>query len=1168
MRAETLPPSLRKDLERTVTDARVAAEAGASAALGALAVPHSEPWPHMQEHERHLRRRLRAHARQLGDPRHAASGEQGIERLVHECAYEHWHGMLFARFLAENSLLIEPEMGVAVTLDECEELAKDMVRTGDAADRGIDKWLLAARFAHAMLPQVFRADLPVFEVRFAQEHRQQLEALVEGLPAEVFAASDALGWVYQFWQSRRKTEVNRSETKIGADELPPVTQLFTEPYMVSFLLDNSLGAWWAARRLTEADFQTAQSEAELRERAAIPGVPLEYLRFVEQADTDDQPKWRLAAGDLDGWPAHLSELKVLDPCCGSGHFLVAAFAMLVPMRMALEGLSASDAVNAVIRQNLHGLEIDARCVEIAVFAIALAAWRFPDAGGYRPLPRMNIACSGLSVGSTRARWTGLASSEHNLRIAMGLLYDLFEDAPTLGSLLNPSATEATRLVDWTDVSGLLTEALAAGESDEQRETALAAQGLATASELLAGQYHLVATNVPYLARGKQSEKLKQFCADRHSTAKDDLATAFLERCLALCTAGGVASLVLPQNWLSLTSYRKLREALLKMETWRLLVRLGPHAFETISGEVVKPVLLTLTHEQPPRGGSEHGLFDDKALNSIRGFNVSAHLTAGEKARRLRDSTASEVDQTRQLDNPDARVVLTGERRLSLPLRDSAGAFQGLASADYPRFGRKYWEVPTVDGDTWVFQQSTVQETAFFGGKEHVLFWEDGRGSLANSPAARVQGLEAWKRGGVAASQMGALPATLHLESAFDNNAAAIIPRRREHLPAIWCFLSSPLYNEAVRELDENIKVTNATLVKVPFDLDHWTTVAGEEYPHGLPEPYSNDPTQWIFHGHPCGSVAWDGIDKRTVCGTVRTDAAVLQVAVARLLGHRWPAEKDERMALATEQRDWVAACAPLLPLADEDGIVCIPAVRGEPAAAERLRALLAASYEEEWEEGVLAGLLASANGETLDDWLRNRFFVQHCKLFHNRPFIWHIWDGRGEDGFHALVNYHKLAAPDGDGRRCLESLAYSYLGDWITRQQDAINRDEPGAEGRLAAAQALQARLDAILTGEPPHDIFVRWKPLNEQPIGWQPDINDGVRLNIRPFMAQDIPGSKKGTGILRTKPNIHWRKDRGKEPHQPQDQFPWFWREGEFTAERVNDVHLSRESKRNPTET
>ena len=166
---------------------------------------------------------------------------------------------------------------------------------------------------------------------------------------------------------------------------------------------------------------------------------------------------------------------------------------------------------------------------------------------------------------------------------------------------------------------------------------------------------------------------------------------------------------------------------------------------------------------------------------------------------------------------------------------------------------------------------------------------------------------------------------------------------------------------------------------------------------------------------------------------------------------------------------------------------------------------------------------------SLDDWLRNQFFDEHCKLFQHRPFIWHIWDGRKRDGFHALVNYHKLAEGDGKGRRLLESLTYSYLGDWIARQQDGVKRGEGGAEDRLAAALELQKRLVAILEGEPPFDLFVRWKPIEEQPIGWEPDINDGVRLNIRPFMAQDIPGGKKGAGILRAKPNIHWKKDRGK---------------------------------------
>ena len=87
---------------------------------------------------------------------------------------------------------------------------------------------------------------------------------------------------------------------------------------------------------------------------------------------------------------------------------------------------------------------------------------------------------------------------------------------------------------------------------------------------------------------------------------------------------------------------------------------------------------------------------------------------------------------------------------------------------------------------------------------------------------------------------------------------------------------------------------------------------------------------------------------------------------------------------------------------------------------------------------------------------------------------------------------------------------------------------------------------------------FLRWKLIDTQPVGWEPDINDGVYLNRRPFMADDPPGGKKGAGILRAKPNVHWRKDRGKEPFREQERFPWFWRDGEFTGERVNSVYLS----------
>ena len=1203
-----LSSTFRKHLERTVADARDVAEAGARAALEALAVHEREPYGHMSTEQRALRQRLRAHARQLGDPLDARSSgqSQAVERLVQECAYEHWHGMLFARFLAENHLLIEPEMGIAVTLDECEELAKD---------EGADKWALAARFAHRMLPQVFRPDLPVFEVRFAREHRLKLEGLLEGLPAEMFTATDSLGWVYQFWQARKKAEVNRSEVKIGAGEMPAVTQLFTEPYMVSFLLDNTLGAWWAARRLSDADLKGAGGEVGLRRQATIPGVPLDYLRFVQDATAsrlprgpagtdppasdeapptageqvrflhgDDRatlPGWRPAAGAFGGWPEHPGELKILDPCCGSGHFLVAAFLMLAPMRMAREGLAARDAVDAVLRDNLHGLELDPRCVEIAAFALALAAWTYPGAEGYRPLPELNVACSGLAPNATKEQWTALAEPaaaaggmppksdlfgvedtllSAPLRNSLGVLYDLFGQAPERGSLIDPHALKADLFQsDFESVRTLFAAALEQERmTAEQAEHAVAAQGMARAAELLGGRYHLVITNVPYLARGRQGETLRAFCQRHYPAAKNDLATVFLERCLTLCEEGGTASLVLPQNWLFLTGYRKLREKLLKTETWHLLARLGPGAFETISGEVVKAILLTLSRGHP--AGGQAGLFDDDATaGTMYGLDVSESRTTGEKAARLREAEITGVEQARQLGNPDARVALDKAEDVALLSRCADGV-HGFGSKDSPGFFRQFWEIVKF-ADDWQFLQTTVENTYAWHGCEQVVYWQKGRGILAErgqKGLAVPAGSMAWGKVGVAVSQMQTLPGTLYTGEIFDKNVAVVSPKEESHLPAIWCFCSSPEYHEAVRRIDQKLNVTNATLVKVPFDLDYWTKVARGKYPNGLPRPCSDDPTQWIFHGHPCGSVVWDEAEKRTAHGPLRTDTTVLQVAVARLSGYRWPAEQDAGMELAGEQREWVRRCETLHAFADEDGIVCIPPVRGEPSAAERIQQLLAAAFDDAWNDGVLTRLLTEAGSPSLDDWLRNRFFEQHCKLFHHRPFVWHVWDGRKRDGFHALVNYHKLAEGGGKGRRCLEALTYSYLGDWLVRQQDGVKRGEGGAEDRLAAALDLQKRLAAILEGEPPHDLFIRWKPVEAQPIGWEPDVNDGVRLNLRPFMAADLPGGKKGAGILRAKPNVHWRKDRGREPFREQERFPWFWRDGEFTGERVNDVHLS----------
>lgn len=1131
----TLDKGLRSALENTILAARSAAEEAAQIVLEALGVGEKVPFPHLNDAERTLRRKLRSHGRQLGDIQYEDK-KQTIVALTEEVAYQHWHRMLFARFLAENDLLMDddPFSPISLTIEECNDLAPSL-----SARNG---WDLAARYASRMLPQIFLNDSPIFSLEFPIERQKVLEQLVSSIPQEVFHASDSLGWVYQFWQTKRKKDINDSGVKIGARELPAVTQLFTEPYMVSFLLDNSLGAWWAAKRLSSHDFATAEDEQELRDKAYVDHLPLEYLRFVKDEETES---WKPAGGTFDAWPKHLSEFKMLDPCCGSGHFLVATLQMLVPMRMELEGLSEDEAIQRVLEENIHGLELDQRCVELAAFALAFAAWTYPGSSGYRQLPALHIACSGQAINISDDELRKLANGNHELYYALEDLRNKFEQAPILGSLIDPKSSMYQNelfSLDWKEVGPLLDSVLRKGQNDDLNEAGIVAQGLAKAASLLAGTYHLVATNVPYLARGKQDQVLKDYCDRYHNEAKNDLATVFLDRCLQFCPKGGTTTVVLPQNWLFLTSYKGFREQMLEEDVWNFIGRLGEHGFDSPAAAGAFTALVILQ-----KGRAENG------DNQLSGIDVSELKTAEIKARKLIEDDVKRVGQKRQLSNPDVTIILDIEKaknRLSVV----SDAYWGLGSGDYPRFGMYFWEID-IDNLDWIFQLSTVSQNVFFGGREHVLKWENGSGAMANSPGSFVRGTQIWGKVGIHISQMRKLPATLYCGECWDSNSSPIIPKNVGDLAAIWCFCSSQEYNKAVRQIDQALKVTNATLVKVPFDLERWTKVAEEKYPNGLPLPFSDDPTQWIFHGHPCKSVVWDEDAKWTGFGPIRFDSTVLHVAVARLLGYWWPAELDPKMELAKEQRALVSECEALLPFADNDGIVCIPSVGGEFSASERLLKMLKASYGDAWTDDTLSTLLrnADASGKTLESWLRDKFFIQHCKLFGDRPFIWHVWDGL-PDGFSALVNYHKL-----DYKK-LETLIYSYLGDWIQRQKTDVASNVEGAREKLSAAQALSQRLELILRGENPYDIFVRWKSLEEQPIGWNPDLNDGVRLNIRPFMSVPDIG-KKGAGVLRDKPNIKWTKDRG----QDVETAPWYnlgpVYEGK-KGDRINDHHLFLEEK------
>ena len=497
---------------------------------------------------------------------------------------------------------------------------------------------------------------------------------------------------------------------------------------------------------------------------------------------------------------------------------------------------------------------------------------------------------------------------------------------------------------------------------DRAEGAIAARGMADAAALLARNWVLQLTNVPYLGRGKQDSDLKAHLERRFFEAKSDLATAMLVRMLRSSTAGGSISIVSPQNWLFLPSYLGLRQRLLNESSLNQIAILGEHGFESAQAAGAFVALSTITNAHPD------------AATEATGLDCNEAQTPSAKAALLQSTVFEAVKQEAQRNNPDQRIAVR-PLESGNPFSQYAVTFQGIKSGDDARFRAKSWEVISTE---WRRLQAAGDGSQLFDGCSDVIFWgHDGR----HLTRRRDEGQEAARKyRGIAIAQMRDMPVSVLAAEAFDSNISPVFCLNEDHAAPILTFCESQDFKDLVRSYEPTLKTNNGTFTQVPFDLELWRASAADRYPNGLPEPYSDDPTQWLFHGHP---------------GQAEIGTA-LHVALARLCGHRWPAEIDTEMRLSSEARAWIARAAEL-PSSDADGLLPLVACGGEAPLAERLRSYARVAFGDAWSADLETRLVAEADAKlggttkrsavTIDDWLRTRAFAQHAKLFHHRPFL-------------------------------------------------------------------------------------------------------------------------------------------------------------------------------------
>jgi hypothetical protein len=236
------------------------------------------------------------------------------------------------------------------------------------------------------------------------------------------------------------------------------------------------------------------------------------------------------------------------------------------------------------------------------------------------------------------------------------------------------------------------------------------------------------------------------------------------------------------------------------------------------------------------------------------------------------------------------------------LRDYARAFQGLKTGDNDRITMSFWEIDRIT-PPWKFLQGTPDGREPYSGLSGVIRWVN-----SGAEMARLQGLEACGKTGIAVGGQSSLPSAIFTGELFESAVVPIIPVQSANISAIAAFCESPLFAKSIRLIDSKVAVTTNTFGKVPFDLEYWQQVAAERYPNGLPKPFSSDPTQWLFSGHPAGSDHPLHVAAARLVGFANGPARPVQVfPIVPAMGLRWL---------------WK-------PLADDDGIVCLSPIRGE-----------------------------------------------------------------------------------------------------------------------------------------------------------------------------------------------------------------------------------------------
>lgn len=379
---------------------------------------------------------------------------------------------------------------------------------------------------------------------------------------------EIIGWLYQYYNTEPKAAAFAKNGKITKEEIPAVTQLFTPDWIVRYMVENSLGRLWVE----------GHPDCGLKEN---------WKYYLEEAQQEPEVQVKLAEIRKEYAALNPEDIKLIDPCMGSGHILVYAFDVLMQIYESA-GYSQRDAAKSILEHNIYGLDIDDRAYQLAYFAVMMKARQYN-----RRILNGEHSChvyaiqESNSINRAHLKYfgAGMDDIEKNAaKMQLEGLLDTLTDAKEYGSILNVESYNwdlLRRFVAAEDTAGQISM-----DSVGVEDTAEQLNRLIDIGETMARKYWVTCTNPPYAGTSNLSANVNNFVKKNYPDSKADLFAVFIERCRQMTVNNGFQAMITQHAWMFLSSFEKLREKMMLTETVNM-AHLGARAFEEIGGEVVQ-----------------------------------------------------------------------------------------------------------------------------------------------------------------------------------------------------------------------------------------------------------------------------------------------------------------------------------------------------------------------------------------------------------------------------------------------------------------------------------------------------------------------------------------------------------------------------------------------------